>query len=197
MTRKNGLFYIRIGNEIGQKAFDTVFLVKGNHPGETMYFVGHKINEGNNKYAISVHRSGLRFRAYWTKTEALKYFDDDIKKYSYAQLRAADSLEKYQTINAYAPGVTQAWTVAKNPKRKRRVLKNPETPAKKIVSFVSGRVKAIGYDPGRKTYFFVSTNGLTNAFSGRDSRHTFIDRLKSAVDAWDAPKVNKLVQSLN
>jgi hypothetical protein len=131
MTRKNGLFYIRIGNEIGQKAFDTVFLVKGNHPGETMYFVGHKINEGNNKYAISVHRSGLRFRAYWTKTEALKYFNDDVKKYSYAQLRAADSLEKYQTINAYAPGVTQAWTVAKNPKRKRRVLKNPEPAGKK------------------------------------------------------------------
>jgi rubrerythrin len=63
--------------------------------------------------------------------------------------------------------------------------------------FESGTVKSIGYNPGSKytRYFFVSTNGVCNSYDEKH-RHNFINSLKSAVEPYDAPKINKMVEEM-
>jgi hypothetical protein len=67
----------------------------------------------------------------------------------------------------------------------------------KQVSFISGRVKSIGFiERGKNsTYYFINSNGLRNEY---DEKHKsdFINTLKSAVDASDAPKINKILAEL-
>lgn len=57
--------------------------------------------------------------------------------------------------------------------------------------FVSGDVKAIGKKG--KNYVFISTNGMSNSFT---DKHTFLDRLKTAIDPHDIRKAESLVDSL-